>query len=344
MSYRTAGAALIPATILFALVGGKGWRAITPAVIWICIAGVVALRLPVATAVLANLRLESGAILRVGIRNLDTLRSGIFEALLYPFPWRTPNAAYHLLGVLVMVWGLARTLWHDRRTMLTALFLVYVAMLLVIPIREQRYLWPILPVFAWAFYDGIVALLTVRPRWPAERAQRLALASCAAVALLSSVVIFGRPPRESLFDHPEVRELFARVAALPRSPAPRVMFTNPRVLTWETGVPAMATFKAAAPVVMAELRRKRISHVVLGDLGTTRSYDAAIRRAVAESSSVFSPVYRNAQFTLLALLPSATPAQPSPGASSAPETGAMPSRRPVAADTSSARGAKAHTP
>lgn len=346
MSYRTAGAALIPAAILYAMVGGKGRRAITPAVIWMCLAAVVAVRLPVATTVLSNLRLEPGAFLRILIRNLDTLRSGIFEALLYPFPWRTANAAYHLLGVLVLLWGLARTLWHDRRTMLTALFLVYVAMLLVLPIREERYLWPILPVFAWAFYDGIVALLTWRPRWPVERAPRLALASCAAIAVLSAVIVFQRPPRDSLFDHPEVRQLFARVAALPRSPAPRVVFTNPRVLTWETGVPAMGTFKAAPSVVMAELRRKRISYVVLGDLGTTTSYDAALRRAVAESSSVFSPVYSNPRFTLLALLPTATSAMPTVGASGAPATAgrALP-RSPVAADSSrAARATKARTP
>jgi hypothetical protein len=343
MSYRTAGAALIPATILFAIVGGKGRRAITPAVIWICIAGLVAIRLPVATAVLSNLRLEPGALSRMVLRNLDTLRSGLFEALLSPFPWRTPNAAYHLLSVLLMLWGLVRTLWHDRRTMLTALFLVYVAMLLVIPIREQRYLWPILPVFGWAFYDGVVALLTWRPRWPAERAHRLALATCAAVALLASVIIYGRPPRDSLFNHPEVRQLFARIAALPRSPSPRVMFTNPRVLTWETGVPAMGTFKGSTPVVMAELRRKRISHVVLGDLGTTFSYDSTIRHAVAESSSVFSPVYSNSEFTLLALLPSAVPAQPTSGVSSAPAADAALPRTPVAADSSSARATKART-
>ena len=74
---------------------------------------------------------------------------------------------------------------------------------------------------------------------------------------------------------------------------------------------------------MAELRRKRISHVVLGDLGTTRHADSAMRRAVAESASAFSIVYRDSAFTMMALLPSAATAERTSGVprSSARATG-----------------------
>ena len=345
MSYRTAGAALIPATVLYVFTGRNGRRAITPAVIWICVAAVVALRLPVATAVISGLELTPRALLLNTARTLDTLRSAIFELLLYPFPWRIANGAYHVLGTLVMAWGFVRMLRREWRTMITALFVAYVAMLVIVPVRETRYAWPILPVFAWAFYEGLVALYALRPRWDAGRAHRTAIASCAAIALAAAVIVFQRPPRDSLFDHPEVHALFARVAALPRSPAPRVVFSNPRVLTWKTGVPAMGSFSTSTPKTMAELRRKRISYVVLGELGTTPPIDSAMRRAVADSASAFSLVYRDSVFTMLALLPSAASADRTSGASplsSAPQaTGEGLPPRPVANDTASAAPAAA---
>ena len=53
---------------------------------------------------------DAGALLLNTARTLDTLRSAIFELLLYPFPWRIANGAYHVLGTLVMAWGFVRML------------------------------------------------------------------------------------------------------------------------------------------------------------------------------------------------------------------------------------------
>jgi len=350
MAYRTAGAALIPAMALYAFTAENRRRAIVPLVIWIAVAAVIALRLPVATAVLSHLELTPRSLLSNMARTLVfALRSSIFEALLYPFPWRAANGAYHVLGMLVMVWGFVRMLRREWRSMSTALFIAYVVMLVLVPVRETRYSWPILPLFAWAFYEGLVALCALLPRWEAGRAHRAAFAACAAIGLASAVLIYQRPRRDSLLDHPEVHALFARVAALPRSPAPRVVFTNPRVLTWKTGVPAMGTFETSTPNTMAELRRNHISHVVLGDLGTTPWLESAMRRAVADSASAFSVVYRDSVFTMLALLPAAATVERTsavPAGSSEPNaTAERVPRRSVAADTAgAARTAKARQP
>ncbi|HKP16303.1 MAG TPA: glycosyltransferase family 39 protein [Gemmatimonadaceae bacterium] len=283
MSYRTAGAALIPAIGLYAVTGQNRRRALVPFVIWSCLAAVVALRLPVLTSVLSHLELTPQSLLSNMSRTLVlALRMSMFEALLYPFPWRMANGVYHVLGLLVMAWGFVRILRREWRSMTAALFIAYVVMLVLVPVRETRYSWPILPVFAWAFYEGLVALWALLPRWDAGRAQRAAFASSTAIALASAVLVFQRPPRDSLLDHPEVHALFARVAALPRSPATRVVFTNPRVLTWKTGVPAMGTFETTTPNTMAELRRNHISHVVLGDLGAAPWLDRSMRRTVAD--------------------------------------------------------------
>jgi len=335
---------------LYLFTGQNGRRAIAPLVVWICVAAVVAIRLPVATAVLSHLELSPQSLLSNMTRTLIfALRSSIFEALLYPFPWRMANGAYHVLGMLVMAWGFVRMLRREWRSMVVALFVAYVAMLIIVPVRETRYSWPILPVFAWAFYEGLVALWELLPRWDAGRAQRTAFASCAVIALVSAVLVYQRPRRDSLFDHPEVHALFARVAALPRSPATRVVFTNPRVLTWKTGVPAMGTFATSTPNTMAELRRNHISHVVLGDLGTTPQLDGAMRRTVADSASAFSVVYRDSVFTMLELLPSpATVERTSsvPAGSAASDVPGERTARPaVTADTTSAAGAaKARQP
>ena len=111
----------------------------------------------------------------------------------------------------------------------------------------------------------------------------------------------------------------------------------------------MGTFETSTPNTMAELRRNHISHVVLGDLGTTPWLESAMRRAVADSASAFSVVYRDSVFTMLALLPAAATVERTsavPAGSSEPNaTAERVPRRSVAADTAgAARTAKARQP
>jgi hypothetical protein len=157
-----------------------------------------------------------------------------------------------------------------------------------------------MPILALGLFDGIRALIAFR--LPPHGAERATLAFSGALATAATLMVLRRPPRETLFQHPEVHALFTRIAALPRTPEPRVVFVNPHVLTWETGVDAMPTFAATTPQVMAELRRRRITHVVVGDLGVAPKLDSAMRRAVTDSSQAFSPVYRDSVFQLLALV------------------------------------------
>jgi hypothetical protein len=300
LSYRTAGAALIPAMLLFAVVRRDGWRPVVPVAIWVLAGVVVALELQVGSTVLSNLPTSLDGVMH-GMRARTSTygKYGLSELLLYPFPWRQANIVYHVAATPLLVWGLIRSLWRERRTLMAAFFVAYVGMLMIVPVWEARYLWPVMPILALGFFEGLRALLAVR--LPTEAAQRATLASCAVLATAAMWMVLLRPPRETLFQHPEVRTLFARIAALPRTPAPRVVFVNPHVLTWETGVAAMPMFNATSPEVMAELRRKGITHVVLGDLGVSRRLNEAMRRAVADSVQAFSPVYQDSVFQLLAL-------------------------------------------
>ncbi|HEU4722202.1 MAG TPA: hypothetical protein VFS59_12625 [Gemmatimonadaceae bacterium] len=300
LSYRTAGAALIPAMLLFAVVRREGWRPVVPVVIWVLAGVVVLLKFRVGVTVLSAIPTSMDGVLfsvKASARTYGV--QGVSELLLYPFPWRLANIAYHAAALPLLGWGLARSLWRERRTLMTSFFVVYVVMLIVVPVREERYLWPVMPIMALGFFDGLRALLALR--LPTAAAERATLASCGVLATAAMCVVLLRPPRETLFQHPEVRALFARIAALPRTPTPRVVFVNPHVLTWETGVAAMPSFHATTTQAMAEMRRRRITHVVLGDLGVAPRLDSVLRRAVADSVQAFSPLYRDSVFQLFAL-------------------------------------------
>lgn len=300
LSYRTAGAALIPAMILFSIVRREGWRPVVPALVWVVAGVVVLLTLHAGVTVVSAIPMSlDGIVSSAKPRGWTYGVQGVSELMLYPFPWRLANVAYHVAALPLFVWGLVHSLWRERRTMMTAFFVAYMAMLLIVPVWEARYLWPVMPIMALGLFDGLRRLLAFR--LPAAAAERVTLASCGVLATAAMCVVLLRPPRETLFQHPEVRTLFARVAALPRTPAPRVVFVNPHVLTWETGVAAMPTFNTTTSEAMAELRRKRITHVVVGSLGVALKSERALRRAVADSAQAFSLVYRDSVFQLLAL-------------------------------------------
>lgn len=76
------------------------------------------------------------------------------------------------------------------------------------------------------------------------------------------------------------------------------MFANPRVMAWQTGVPTMGLFNAAPEHMLQELRAKRITHVIVGDLGISRHDTAVLREFLAAYPERFTPIYRNSSFTL----------------------------------------------
>jgi hypothetical protein len=103
-----------------------------------------------------------------------------------------------------------------------------------------------------------------------------------------------------LLDAPGVRRVFAHLRAAQDSGSVRAVFMNPRVLTWETGVPAMGFFIADPDTTLAELRAKRITHVVVGDLDTDPLHAPAIAAVVAARPAVFRRLFAEGAFTLYA--------------------------------------------
>lgn len=304
VAYRTAGAAIVPAMVLFAIVnrGALGRRALIPAVLWAIIGITAAAMLGTLQSFESVLSLRPQSILWNIRMSASVYPYGIFEASLYPFGSSVLNAAYHLLVIALLALGLIPWLWHRRRSFLAALIVAYCAMLLLMPMIETRYLWPLFPLVAFGIVNAVRILAAAA--WPSASfpADRIAFVTAITIATVAAVMHVSQPRREGLVEQPEVRDLFAWVSSV-KAQSPRVMFSNPRVLTWETGVPAMSTFKASVPESLAELRRQRITHVVVGDMGVDPALNDSVRGLVAASPDRFTLVYKNPAFSVFKVKP-----------------------------------------
>jgi hypothetical protein len=123
----------------------------------------------------------------------------------------------------------------------------------------------------------------------------MALVCIAAVTIASAVRLTSIPPRRSLVRDPDTIALFAWFRVTDDTTNMRVVFTNPRVLTLETDVPAMAIPASGdASAVLAEFDRKGITHVVVPRLYFTRRSEQRLVAIVSERRANFERVFENA--------------------------------------------------
>jgi hypothetical protein len=250
--------------------------------------------LPMTSAVGSQVSFDPARLLPHVLVNLETYVYGLGQTLLYPFTANLANDLYHVAAAALLAAGL--WLWLRARPLpfVACFAAAYGAMLLAIPTRAERYLWVLYPLIAYGLLAGLRALLAVRlvPR-------RAAAGAVAAGCLLVAIALPPRlrAPREAgLEEHPDVQRLFARLAEVAARQPVRALFFKPRNLTWATRIPAMGPFVAPAPVVLEELQRQGITHVVVGDLGVHPERQAALGRALAAEPGSFRPCYENASF------------------------------------------------
>ena len=77
-----------------------------------------------------------------------------------------------------------------------------------------------------------------------------------------------------------VQSLFARVRQSRPDNSTRLVFVNARVMAWQTGVHTMPLFSGTPAQIVAELRRHRITHVVVGDVGILSPSNAQLETTV----------------------------------------------------------------
>ena len=188
---------------------------------------------------------------------------------------------------------------------LTVFAVLYVGMLMILPMQDGRYLMPLAPLIVYSAAWGAMIVI----RWLAQRFRRDAAdrrARLATVVVFACLVIAAlgreltRPRPTVLLDAPGVRPLFERLRTQHATTPTRVAFVNPRVLTWRTGVPAMGFLATSPDSTLLELRSKRITHLVLGDLDTDSAHFVSMKRAVDARPTAFRPLYTEGPFTVYA--------------------------------------------
>lgn len=306
VAYRTAGVALAPALLVYAVVARKP-RAVVPVAIW-GVLGLAALaRMRTGVNVLSTISLHPGAMVRTALSNAQVYLVGAMVAFLRPLPWAIAAKVYHLLAALIALVGAVALLRSDSRRSFAVVFaVVYVGMLLAVPVVESRYLWPLFPLLAACLVHGARLIAgRVALAGPAPR-----LAGAAAVVVGAAIVLEGVAPRKPMVtDIPTVQQVIAVADSLHRTEDARFVFANPRVLTWRTGAPAMVLFAAPPAATMQELRRGRVTHVVLGDFGDLVPQDSSMKAAIAANPGAFRLEYRNPGFAVYRLLPDSATAR-----------------------------------
>ena len=307
LAFRIAALPLLPAVGLFALLHRRtaGPRAWTPLIVW-CACGLVAATMVPGTLTFARLVPRDPGVLVQSVVNAAKIYPfATLDLFLYPLPWNRANDVYHLVVCGFAAIGLAVWLRTAATSLLALFALCYVGMLLVLPMQDGRYLMPLAPLAVYLAALG----LAVAVRWvgarrhrdvPLPAAIRISFAVMIAIACAALGQELRRPAPLALMDAPGVRSVFARLRAARDTTPVRALFMNPRVLTWETGVPAMGFFRADPDTTLAELRARHITHVVVGDLDTDPTRAPSIREAVENRPNAFRLVFAEGVFRVYA--------------------------------------------
>lgn len=296
ISVRIAGVAMLPALVLYALLQRKqeGLRGVMPLVLLVGAAGLVAYAasdyIPFLARTFRNLTAD-----RLSMKVfIARYRVALSAGALYPFPNGFANDLYHAAVGIPLVIGAInffRTRW---RTLLGCFIIAYLAILVISPVREPRYAWPLFPLITVWTLGGVSWLGTrlLPPRLSAS-VPSFSLALVAVLTLTSTWELVRRAPRESLLGNPDTVALFNWMRATADTSNIRVVFTNPRVLTLETDIPAMGIPLSDEERVISELERQRITHVVV-QVHPTRQAERDIKELVSKHPEQFPPVFSNA--------------------------------------------------
>ena len=311
LSVRVAGLAVLPALLLFAWFRQRDgrWKLLAPlaavAVAFLLVLWIGFDRIPFHDRIANGLRNFSFAKLA------STYVVALATGALYPFDVNVADDFYHLVAAIPMVIGLVVFARRQYRSALACFTLAYICVLLVAPVHEPRYAWPLIPlVMAWVTI-GLLWLGTryapagLRADWP-----KFVLTFVGVVAIGASIHVARRPARWSFYGDPDTMALFDWARTAGDSSGMRIVFTNPRVLTLETGVPSMGIPNGEAEDVLAEMDRQRITHVVIPLEHVERSSERKFREYVEARPAQFPEVFANETYDVrrfIARSPSTAP-------------------------------------
>lgn len=310
ISVRLAGVALIPALAAYAVLHARriGLRSLVPLTTWCATFWLITSFLPTTNAPGSHggaaghsvLALASGVVRAYGLSVLD--------AQLYPFGSDGADGLYHLVTLALLgvgAVGAIRAYWRSFAALFTG---AYVSMLFVIPVRDSRYLYPLIPVVLLLTARGALDTLRwLRPSMTEQRRSVMVAIGAVAVAIFAIWTAWQPVRPGGLANRLDSRRLFDVMRPLAATPGARVNTFKPHVVTLETGVPAMPILRGAPEAILGELCAQRITHVVVGDFGLFPKETGQMRHAIAAYPDQFREVYRNETFVLWRFGPRATP-------------------------------------
>jgi hypothetical protein len=207
------------------------------------------------------------------------------------------NDIYHAIATVLMGAGAVMYLRRSASSFLTFFLICYVGFLLIAPAAVARYWWPLFPVIAAWLLGGIRQLAVWLHR--ESRVANLAPLVVAVVLVMGAFAVsVARPAPPALPTHADAQALFIALRNSAEMRDSRVYFVNPRVLTLETGVPAMPFLGVSEERLLAELRANRITHVISGDFGAGREAERILAATITRHPALFEPSYQNGSFRL----------------------------------------------
>jgi hypothetical protein len=304
MAYRLPGIVLIPALALHAFLRPAVERRrllVVPAV-WLVL-GIVALVLlePLRT----NLDGQIADVLRAAgrlLRRVHRYPQIAATAVLHPFGRPLLNDGYHVLaGALIAIGGvrLTRRYW---RSMLFVCALAYTAVIVATPFASARLFWPVYPVLALCLVHGGYWVAT-RVGFRAPAARNVTVAFIGAVIVAGTVREARRSPPPSLLGNPDMAAVITWIRDHPERPTMRALFYNPRVLTLETGVPAMGVPALPPEEILREAASYRVTYLVVATtpVGDTRETQSELLTFLRGDGGTTTRVFANTSYEIYQL-------------------------------------------
>lgn len=225
-------------------------------------------------------------------------------ALLRPTPFTMVNRLYYGVGTLAMLLGLFVMERRVARSFLSVTAVVYVLMLILSPVGEERYLWPLYPIVACAFAVGVRRVLDWIPGLPAHvsrcRIALIALGLIAASALATEVV---RPSPDVIVGTPNGEALFAWLRTTNASSPVRLTFFNPRLAALEGGVSAMGNVVRSPRGHLKVFDEVGITHIVCLPDSKSDEFQLVTNELPKRFPDRFVLAFQNADFQVYRYIP-----------------------------------------
>ena len=302
IAFRSAGIALIPAALLYLLLNRRrGPGVILSCVaLWVAVFVASAVLLPTASSYADQIPRSPGKIVSYLLGGVLDYRHAFSDAVLGSWLPGLTAKLWRGLALALMAVGLIGWLRREWRSYLACFTLFYAGVVLAFPAHMTRYIWPLYPLLLYGVLRGLTSVLTFRfrtgttPRWI-----HAVPAAVVLVLVAGQAWVALRAPRvPDLREEPGVQALMDHLRTGADAEGRRVVFFKPRVLTWETRLPAMGLVVASPDAWVGELCSQGITDVVTGNLGAAPAGDKSLRQAIAAHPERFEKTWSEGAFVL----------------------------------------------